>query len=402
MTIQMPHAGLRPVIAIIGKRNAGKSSLLNSITGQEVSIISDTLGTTTDAVHKAYELIPVGPVSFYDTAGIDDEGNLGQLRIKATQKIINRAELIIYVIGKDGIDTLDEKTFQEIKASDKPFIPVFNYADIIPLNHRNNTIKMLYNGISVSAKTGLGIEELKQRIIEVLSPKLKEKPLISDVISPKDTVILVTPIDTAAPKGRLIMPEVQVMREALDHHAVVLTVQPEELSQALTTMQSQPPALVVTDSQVVKTVADIVPKNIPLTTFSMVLARAKWDFMPMLEGAKAIKNLQDNDKILIAEACSHRKTCDDIGRVKIPNMLKQYTQKNLQFDFYNGQDFPEHLTDYALVIHCGGCLLNQAEATHRIKKCQSQGVSITNYGMAISIAQGVLDRVSSPLISPQP
>lgn len=397
MTKELPHAGLRPVIAIIGKRNAGKSSLLNCITEENVSIVSDTLGTTTDAVAKAYELIPVGAVSFYDTAGLDDEGQLGELRVKATEKIIRRADLILYVIGKDGIDEEIEKELQKINKADTAFIPVFNFSDMHKLNEYDNTIKELYNGINISTLTGDGIEELKQRMVEVLTKNNKSKPLLSDIVSEKDIAVLVTPIDTAAPAGRLIMPQVQTLRELLDTHAAVITTQPQELPLVLTSLKHNP-ALVVTDSQAVKVVSEMVPEEIPLTTFSMVLARAKWKFLPMLDGAKVIEKLKDNDRILIAEACSHRQTCEDIGRVKIPNMLKKYTKKELEFDFYVGKDFPENLEQYALVIHCGACMLNQAEATRRIKECQMRGVSITNYGMVISKIQGVLDRVSSPLV----
>ena len=397
MTNQIPHKGDRPVIAIIGKRNAGKSSLLNCLTKEAVSIVSDTPGTTTDAVLKAYELIPVGAVSFYDTAGLDDTGKLGKLRVKATEKIIKRADLILYVIGKDGLDEEIEKELRDMNIAEQAFIPVFNFSDIVKLDKYNNAVKMLYNGITISTQTGAGIEELKQRMAEILAPKNKQKPLVSDIISKKDVVVLVTPIDTAAPKGRLIMPQVQVMREALDSHAIVVTAQTDELSKVLASLK-RAPSLVITDSQAVQAVTEVVPDKIPLTTFSMLFARAKWDFMPMLEGTKAIKKLKNNDKVLIAEGCSHRQTCEDIGRVKIPNLLKQYTKKELDFDFCVGLDFPEKLKDYALVIHCGGCMLNQAEATRRIKECQKHNIPITNYGMVISLVKGVLDRVSSPLI----
>lgn len=395
MTNNLPHAGLRPVIALIGKRNAGKSSLLNRLTEENVSIVSDTLGTTTDAVMKAYELIPVGAVSIYDTAGIDDVGELGTQRVQATKKIINRADLILYVIGKDGIDEKTEQELNNLKDKGIAVIPVFNFSDVRATDKQD--IAFRHNGINVSTKTGDGIEALKERMAEIISKINKPKPLVSDIISDKDIVVLVTPIDSAAPKGRLIMPEVQVLRELLDTHAVVITTQPQELSNALASLR-QNPKLVITDSQAVKVVSDIVPENIPLTTFSMVLARAKWNFIPMLNGIKVIDNLKDNDRILIAEACSHRQTCEDIGRVKIPNMLKKYTKKELNFEFYVGKDFPENLEEYALVVHCGGCMLNQAEATRRIKECEMRGVSITNYGMVISKIQGVLDRVSSPLV----
>ena len=397
MTKQLPHRGERLLIAIIGKRNAGKSSLLNKLTNEAVSIVSDTPGTTTDAVMKAYELIPVGAVSFYDTAGLDDTGKLGKLRVEATKKIIKRADLILYVIGKNGLDGDIEQELHDMDTADRPFIPIFNFSDEKKLNKHNNAVKMLYNGISISAKTGDGIEQLKQRMVEILTPKNKKKPLVSDIISKKDIVVLVTPIDTAAPQGRLIMPQVQVLREVLDAHAVVITTQPQELSKTLDSLK-QKPKLVITDSQAVQTVSEIVPKAVPLSTFSMLFARAKWNFMPMLEGVKAIQNLKNNDCILIAEGCSHRLTCEDIGRIKIPNLIKQYTKKELNFEFCVGQDFPKSLKKYALIIHCGGCMLNQAEATRRIQECQKQKKPITNYGMVISLIKGVLERVSAPLI----
>jgi len=397
MTKQLPHKGMRPVIALIGKRNAGKSSLLNRLTDEAVSIVSDTPGTTTDAVMKAYELIPVGAVSFYDTAGLDDKGKLGKLRVEATNKIIKCADLILYVIGKDGLDEKTEKELREMEAADRAFIPVFNFSDKRRLDKDSNAVKALYNGVNVSAKTGDGIEELKQRMAEILAKKDKQKSLISDIISEKDVVVLVTPIDTAAPKGRLIMPQVQVLREVLDKHGIVITTQTEELSKTLASLK-QKPKLVITDSQAVQAVSEIVPNTVPVTTFSILFARAKWNFMPMLEGVKTIKKLKNNDRILIAEGCSHRLTCEDIGRIKIPNLIKQYTKKELNFDFCVGQDFPKSLKKYALVIHCGGCMLNQAEATRRIKFCQKQNMPITNYGMVISLIKGVLDRVSAPLI----
>ena len=396
MTKIMPHTGLRAAVAIIGNRNAGKSTLLNRITGQEVSIVSETKGTTTDAVVKTYELIPAGPISFYDTAGLDDEGELGALRVQASEKILSRADLVLVVIGKDGVTPSLEKRLKEFEQKELPFIPVFNYADMSEPEGYNKQIMERYSGVTVSAKTGYGIETLKKRMAELLTPAAAPSPLLKGLIHAGDTVLLVTPIDNAAPAGRLIMPQTQTLREVLDSHAIALTVQTEELPAALNALKT-PPALVITDSQAIKAVAALTPANIPLTTFSMLLAKNKGDFNRMLAGAQAIDELKDGDKVLIAEGCSHRMTCDDIGRVKIPNLIKKHTGKELAFEFTAGHDFPADLSPYALVIHCGGCVLNRAEIRRRLEQCTSQNIKVTNYGMAISHTQKTLTRTAAPL-----
>lgn len=397
MTSVQTHAGQRAVIAVIGNRNAGKSSLLNQLIGQDVSIVSDTLGTTTDAVCKAYEFPSAGPVSFYDTAGLDDTGELGEKRIKATEKIIKKADLILYVIGQSGLDGIIEEQLRDMNINKIKFIPVFNFADAYEPDKFSKAVCQLYQGIRVSAKTGQGIEELKERIIEIIAPLNKDPQLLKNLISPKDLLVMVTPIDSSAPKGRMIMPQVQTLREALDTNAMVLTVKPDELAQALNSLKN-PPALVITDSQAVKEVAAIVPSTVPLTTFSMVLARAKFNFKQMADGIEAVKNLRNNDKVLIAEGCSHHISCDDIGRVKIPALLKKYTKAELNIDFASGTDFPEDLSVYKLIIHCGGCVLPKGEINRRLKECEQQNIPVTNYGMIISMAQGVLERVISPLL----
>lgn len=396
----LPHAGFRPVIAIIGNRNAGKSSLLNALTGQNVSIISNTPGTTTDAVLKTFELIPFGAVSFYDTAGLDDEGELGQKRITASQKIINRADLILYVIGKQGLNAADKQRLKNLNLGQTPFIPVFNFADEKQTDKNTSPFFKPDESVFVSAKTGFGIDTLKQKIITSLTTSCQDRPLLKGLIKPNDTVVLVTPIDLAAPKGRLIMPQVQALREILDSDAIALVTKENTLSQTLSSL-SCPPNLVITDSQVVKTVDKLVNPAIPLTTFSMLFARAKGDFSVLQDGLNAIENLKDGDQILIAEGCSHHITCDDIGRVKIPALLKNYTKKDLRFDFLQGYDFPDNLSKYALIIHCGGCILNSAELRHRLKQCKLQDVPVTNYGMLISKVQNVYKRTSAPLENTQ-
>ena len=398
MTAQtLSPAGQRLTIAIVGNRNAGKSTLFNRLLGQDISIASPQAGTTTDAVSKAYELIPVGAVTFYDTAGLDDEGDLGQLRVKNAEKIIKKADVIIYVIGKDGLDGKIEEQLREWHIGGRRFIPVFNFADSTTPDKFTNAVSQLYNGIRVSAKTGAGIEELKDRLIKMLSASQKTPALLEGLVKKDDTVVLVTPIDAAAPKGRLILPQVQVLRECLDMGAITTVVQPENLTPALNALKKAP-ALVITDSQAVKEVAAAVNKEIPLTTFSMLFARAKWNFQQMVAGSKVVKNLKDGSKILIAEGCSHHITCNDIGRVKIPALLKKFTGKELNIEFAAGNDFPEDLTRYELIIHCGGCMLHPAEINYRLQTCLNKNIPITNYGMVISLTQGILERVAEPLL----
>lgn len=389
-------SGMRLTVAIIGNANAGKSALLNQIVGQDTAIVSAVAGTTTDAVLKPYELIPVGPVCFYDTAGLDDKTELGEKRICATQKVIRKADLALLVIGKDGVDDLARQHLALLNEKKIPFIPVFNFRDLRQLNDEDREIFERYKGAFVSAKTAEGIEELKQRMIDVLTPLAQEPPLLADLIKPKDMVLLVVPIDLAAPKGRLILPQVQALREILDAGAMPVVAKVSEVGDVLCKLNSAPD-LVITDSQAVKEVAEIVPDTIPLTTFSTLFARYKGDFSAQLNGANTIDALHEGDKVLIAEGCSHHITCDDIGRVKIPKWILNYTGKNIQFDYAQGTDFPDNLNDYALVIHCGGCMLNRAEMRRRINECARQNIQVTNYGILISKMMGVLDRVVRPL-----
>lgn len=390
-------AGLRKVISIIGNRNAGKSSLLNALMEQDVSIVSGEKGTTTDAVLKNCELIPVGPVSFYDTAGIDDSGELGDKRVKATQKAIKKSDLIIFVIGKDGLTAGIANMLRSYHLNGISFIPVFNFADEVELDNYHRGVMQMYDGITVSAKTGLGIEELRKKIIDRIGQLEKDPKLVMDLVKPRDVVVLVTPIDEAAPKGRMILPQVQVLRELLDSDAVVLVTKETELKDTLFALKNKP-QLVITDSQAVKEVAASLPNDVNLTTFSMLFARAKGSFKQMLDGVNVLNELSDNSRILIAEGCSHHITCNDIGRVKIPNLIKKRAGKEFVFEFMSGNDFPENLSGYDLVIHCGGCMLNRKEMQERMRQCALQNVKVTNYGMVISWAQGVLDRTSAVLV----
>ena len=392
------HRGQKPIICLIGNRNSGKSSLINALVGENIAITSEIKGTTTDAVTKSYELKSIGPVVFCDTAGLDDDSELGQQRIAATEKIIARSDLILYIVGKDGLDNNGSWLLRNYQMQNLNFIPVFNFSDIAEISQIDNTTKRLFDGISVSAKTGAGIDELKQKIANKLSSDNTEKALISDLLCPKSSVVLVSKIDNSAPKTNLIMPQAQVLREVQSKPCPAIIVQPEQLKDILK-YQVIPPQMVISDSQVITEVAQIVPQDITLTTFSLLFARNKGNFTQLLDGVRTLKNLKNNSKILIVEGCSHHISCDDIGRVKIPNLLKNYTQKELEFDFCVGHDFPEDLSPYSLVIHCGGCVLRRREIMYRLDKCASQRIPVTNYGMVIACTQGVLERTASPLIN---
>lgn len=390
--------GERLILGIFGDRNAGKSSLINALTGQQIAIVSDEPGTTTDPVSRHYELLPLGPVTFYDTAGIDDVGNLGELRVRSTRKVLFRADIALVVIGENGITPSIERLIGQIRDMRIPALVVFNKTDIHTPSPggahwcEDHDIRHL----RVSSKTGEGIDRLKDTLVSMAPPELSsERVLIGDIIRGGDTVVLVVPIDLAAPKGRLILPQVQVIREVLDNDGIALTVKERELEHALSGLAS-PPALVVTDSQVVLKVAGDVPDEVPFTTFSTVFARYKGDLDAYIAGARAVDRLKSGDRVAIAEACAHHVQADDIGRVKIPRWLRQFTGMQLEFDVVSGHDFPEDLESYALVIHCGGCMLNRAEVIRRIRECTRRGVPITNYGVVISRLHGLLDRVIAP------
>lgn len=390
--------GERLVLTLIGKRNAGKSSLINAMTGQEISIVSDTPGTTTDPVAKAYELLPLGAVTIYDTAGIDDVGDLGQQRVKKTRKILFRTDVAIIVTDSSEVDHDLQKLISDLQDMKVPFIIAFNKNDLTPLPKttrdycKNNSIPFA----SVSGTSGDGVRMLKEKLVTLLPSSLThENNLVSDLLRPGQLVVLVVPIDLAAPKGRLILPQVQVLREVLDSDAVGIIVKERELEKALAGL-SRKPDLVITDSQVVLKVVGDVPPDVRFTTFSTLFARYKGDFETLINGAKAIDKLKDGSRILIAEACSHHTQADDIGTVKIPRWMRQFTGKELIFEKSAGNDFPENLEDYDLVLHCGSCMLNQIEMKRRIMECQRRGVPISNYGVTISKLHGVLDRVIEP------
>lgn len=378
-------------IGIFGKRNAGKSSIINAITGQKLSIVSDVKGTTTDPVLKAMELLPLGPVVMIDTPGIDDKGELGKLRVKRSYQMLNKSDVALLVIdGKEGISIEDEKLLQKIKEKEIPYLIVVNKADKeIQKIDTKDTI------IYVSAKTGKNIWELKEKIAVLASRDKHEKPLVSDLIAPSDFVLLVVPIDKAAPKGRLILPQQQTIRDILDTGGISIVVKENNIKDTLSKLKIKP-KLVITDSQVFDVAAANVPEDIWLTSFSILFARYKGNLSELVKGAKALETLQDNDNILISEGCTHHRQCDDIGTVKLPALIRKHTGKVLNFEFTSGIEFPEELSKYKIVIHCGGCMLNHKEIAYRLRCAKDQGVPATNYGVAIAYMKGILKRSLQP------
>ena len=384
--------GERLNIGLFGRRNVGKSSLLNALCGQSVSIVSDTAGTTTDAVSKIYELIPVGPVTFFDTAGVDDTGDIGELRVQATRKVMNKADIAL-LVDETGVGAYEKSLIDTMTALKIPFILVVNKSD----KARPETVGLPCPVLSVCAKTGENIEELKQLIKDTVPDHLKNAPaLVRDLIRAGQTVVCVAPIDTSAPKGRLILPQVQVIRDILDARAYAYVVQNDQDFLNVNAGLKTPPALVVTDSQLIKSVAAAVPDDIPLTTFSTLFARYKGDLKILLDGARKLRELQDGDTVLIAEACSHHVQDDDIARVKMPALIKKATGKDIRFEWSAGVDFPADLRRFKVVIHCGGCMLSRLETLRRLNECARCDVPVTNFGMALSAMQGVLDRVVRP------
>lgn len=381
--------GERLHIALFGLRNAGKSSLINALTGQERAIVSSVPGTTADPVYQAMEILPIGPVVLIDTAGIDDEGTLGRERVKKAEGVLEKTDLALIVLdGQKGLTPYERDWLERLEKRKIPSILVLNKADL-----SSNSLEM--PSVRVSALTGEGIEALKKEIIRVSPKDRLEAPIIGDLLRPGDTVVLVTPIDTSAPKGRLILPQVQTIREVLDADCMAFVTKERELRRTLESLKT-PPRMVVTDSQAFLKVAADTPPEIPLTSFSILFARYKGDLLSLAQGAKAIMGLHSGDKVLIAESCTHHKQADDIGTVKIPRWLRQYVGGPLQIDHAHGGDFPENLGEYQLVIHCGGCMTNRQAMLSRIFHAQEAGVPITNYGVAIAFLQGIFPRALEP------
>jgi [FeFe] hydrogenase H-cluster maturation GTPase HydF len=383
-------------IGIFGKRNTGKSSLINAITGQDTAIVSDIAGTTTDPVYKTMEILPIGPCVLIDTAGIDDQGLLGEERIKRTQKVLRKTDVGIIVVEPDTvIDRFEEELVNNFKLKKLPYIFVLNKSDLKGDLARSYLFKNNIPFLEVSAALGEGISNLKAKIMELAPAHWSPVPLVADIVNEKDVVVLVCPIDGAMPQGRLILPQVQVMRDLLDRNAMAYVTKETELLDVISSL-NKPPRLVITDSQVFEIVRDALPKDISLTSFSTVFARHKGDLNLFVKGVYAIDSLKDGDEILISEACTHHVQPEDIGRTKIPTWLLNYTHKDLHYDVVAGGDFPEDLRRFKLVISCGGCMVNRREILHRIEKASNQGVPITNYGILMAYLSGILERVIEP------
>lgn len=379
--------GERLHIAFFGKRNAGKSSLVNAFTGQSLSIVSEVKGTTTDPVYKAMELLPIGPVMIIDTPGIDDEGDLGKLRIEKAMQVLRKTDFAIIVadaalpLGEEELTLL-----QSAKEKKIPYLIAYSKSDLphAPVAERENAVL-------TSAKTGEGIYELKERVAKMAGTSSSLRKIVADLLAPGDTAILVIPIDKAAPKGRLILPQQQTIRDILESGASAMVCRDTELEATLQKL-STPPRMVITDSQVFATVSKIVPESIPLTSFSILMARYKGDLPLVTAGASTVSALKDGDKILIAEGCTHHRQCEDIGTVKIPGLLRKKLGIEPDFHFVSGTEFPDDLSSYRLVIHCGGCTLTEREMQHRLEICTRAGVPVTNYGILLAHLNGILKR----------
>lgn len=376
-------------IAFFGCRNAGKSSLVNAVTGQNLAVVSEQAGTTTDPVKKAMELLPLGPVEIIDTAGIDDSGSLGDLRVEKTKQILRQTDFSVLVVdAKRGLQPADKQLEKLLIEKKIPYLLVYNKSDLLDTIPDTHEPQICY----VSAKHGDGIHALKETIAKLAAQSAApQKHLLADKITNGDIVVLVIPIDESAPKGRLILPQQQTIREILDAGAIPVCCRDTELSQTLSSLAKQP-ALVITDSQAFQRVAEIVPEEIPLTSFSILFARYKGELSTLMQGAKALKSLQDGDKVLISEGCTHHRQCGDIGTVKLPAWISAYSGANLTFDFSSGGEFPNQLSEYVLVVHCGGCMLTPKEMHSRMEIAAAQNVPMVNYGIAIAQMNGILGR----------
>ena len=382
---QAPNAN-RLHIAFFGKRNAGKSSVVNAVTGQHLSIVSDILGTTTDPVSKAMELLPLGPVVIIDTPGIDDDGEIGSLRVKKTKQVLNKTDVAVLIVDSEkGLSDFDKDLISAFKAKEIPYVLVYNKSDVKKIDCKAE------NEIAVSAKTKENINALKEKIAAFGKKEKSTKCIIFDKLNRDDIVVLVTPIDGSAPKGRMILPQVQTIRDILDAYAICITVQPQQLTYALNSLKTKP-KLVVTDSQAFAEVKSLVPDDIMLTSFSILIANFKGILETAVKGAASIEMLKNGDTVLISEGCTHHRQCEDIGTVKLPKLLKKYTKKDLCFEFSSGMEFPEDLSRFSLVIHCGGCMLNEREMIFRRKSAENQNTPFTNYGTAIAYMNGILKR----------
>ncbi len=379
-------------IGFFGCRNAGKSSVVNAITGQELAVVSDVLGTTTDPVQKAMELLPLGPVMIIDTPGFDDVGELGEKRIQKTKQILNRTDIAVLVVdAKKGFTATDKLLLALIQEKELPYLIIYNKSDLL-----EKIPKEEEHSIYISALEKIGIQECKEKLAHQIPTKDMTLQIVGDLLCPGDLAVLVIPIDSAAPKGRLILPQQQVIRDILEAGAAAVTVRNTELARTLQKLEGKV-RMVITDSQAFEEVAAIVPKEIPLTSFSILMARFKGYLETAVKGIQAVDSLKDGDRILVSEGCTHHRQCEDIGTVKLPNWLLKYTGKDLKFEWSSGREFKEDLSPYAMVIHCGGCMLNEREVKYRMKCAVDQGIPFTNYGIAIAYMKGILQRSIEPI-----
>ena len=400
MGMNQTPASERVHISFFGKRNAGKSSVINAVTGQDLAIVSSVMGTTTDPVYKTMELLPLGPVIVIDTPGIDDEGELGALRVRKSYQVLNKTDIAILVI--DSTAGKGEEELELIHRFHKkgiPYLIVYNKIDLLSTEKiKDLAMSVRAEEVLVSASDGMNIQELKEKIASLKPEDTHKYPLIQDLIEPLDLVILVVPIDKAAPKGRLILPQQQTIRDILERGALSLVVRDTELKSTLDHFLAQGvcPKLVVTDSQAFARVSKAVPENITLTSFSILFSRYKGELEIQLKGIAALSSIEDGDRILIAEGCTHHRQCGDIGTCKMPEWIRNYTGKKPVFEFTSGTEFPDDVSSYKMVVHCGGCMLNEREMKYRIACCQDQGVPITNYGILIAQVTGILKRSLGP------
>lgn len=379
-------------IGFFGCRNAGKSSVVNAITGQELAVVSDVLGTTTDPVQKAMELLPLGPVMIIDTPGFDDVGELGEKRIQKTKQILNRTDIAVLVVdAKKGFTATDKQLLALIQEKELPYLIIYNKSDLL-----EKIPKEEEHSIYISALEKIGIQECKEKLAHQIPTEDMTLQIVGDLLCPGDLAVLVIPIDSAAPKGRLILPQQQVIRDILEAGAAAVTVRNTELARTLQKLEGKV-RMVITDSQAFEEVAAIVPKEIPLTSFSILMARFKGYLETAVKGIQAVDSLKDGDRILVSEGCTHYRQCEDIGTVKLPNWLLKYTGKDLKFEWSSGREFKEDLSPYAMVIHCGGCMLNEREVKYRMKCAVDQGIPFTNYGIAIAYMKGILQRNIEPI-----
>lgn len=397
MGMNQTPASERVHISFFGKRNAGKSSVINAVTGQNLAIVSSVKGTTTDPVYKTMELLPLGPVMVIDTPGIDDEGELGALRVRKSYQVLNKTDIAVLIVDSTaGKGPQEEALIQKFQAKGIPYLIVYNKIDLLP--DTPEKVCPEDNVIYVSAASGTNIYELKEKIASLKPEDTHKYPLIADLIDPMDLVILVVPIDKAAPKGRLILPQQQTIRDILERGALSLVVRDTELKATLDKFRAQgiSPRLVVTDSQAFARVSRDTPEDITLTSFSILFSRYKGELEAQLQGVSALSSIKDGDRILIAEGCTHHRQCDDIGTYKIPKWIREYTGKKPVFEFTSGTEFPDDVTSYKMVVHCGGCMLNEREMKYRISCCQDQNVPVTNYGILIARITGILKRSLGP------